>query len=261
MDKLNELEKILKNLKKVAIAFSGGIDSSFLLFYANKVLGKENVLAIIANGQMLDKEDFKSAIEFLKENNFNYKEITFNPLEIEAFRENRENRCYYCKKSLMSKIKEVALNNGFENILNGKNTDDSKVYRPGNKALEELEIISPLEESDFSKNDIREHSKKMGIKFWNKPSNSCLATRFPYNTQLSEELLKKVEISENLLKTLGIPKVRVRIHGNIAKIEVEEKYFEKIIHNKNIINEIKNIGFDYITLDLNGLKSGTFDKK
>ena len=261
MDKLNELEKILKNLKKVAIAFSGGIDSSFLLFYANKVLGKENVLAIIANGQMLDKEDFKSAIEFLKENNFNYKEITFNPLEIEAFRENRENRCYYCKKSLMSKIKEVALNNGFENILNGKNTDDSKVYRPGNKALEELEIISPLEDSDFSKNDIREYSKKMGIKFWNKPSNSCLATRFPYNTQLSEELLKKVEISENLLKTLGIPKVRVRIHGNIAKIEVEEKYVKKIIHNKNIINEIKNIGFDYITLDLNGLKSGTFDKK
>ncbi len=260
MDKLDKLEEKLKSLKKVAVAFSGGIDSSFLLFYANKVLGKQNVLAIIANGEMLDKEDLKSAIEFLKENDFRYKEIEFNPLEIEAFRENREDRCYYCKKSLMSKIKKNALDNGFENILNGKNTDDAKVYRPGNKALKELNIISPLEESEFSKDDIRKCSKELGITYWNKPSNSCLATRFPYNTKLTQEKLKRVELAENVLRKLNISKFRVRVHGEIARIEVEEKYFAQIIHNKNIINELKELGFKYITLDLEGLKSGSFDK-
>lgn len=256
---LEELEKKLKELGKVAIAYSGGIDSSFLLFFANKVLPKDKVLAIIVNGQMLPRRDYLDAINFLKENKFNYKELNYDALELKEFKENHIDRCYYCKKSIMTKIKKEASENGFEIVADGKNVDDAKVYRPGNKALQELKIISPLEECGFYKKDIRKASKKLGIKFWNKPSNSCLATRFPYNTELTNENLRKVEISEMLLKELGIPKVRVRIHNDIVRIEVEKQYFKIIIQNEKIIEQIKELGFKYITLDLNGIKSGSFD--
>ena len=257
---LERLEERLRKLGKVAVSFSGGIDSSFLLYVANKVLGSKNVLAIIANGVMVPRKDYKEAIEFLKENNFKYKEIEFKPLEIKEFKENSKERCYFCKKNLMTKIKEEAIKNGFENVLDGKNQDDLKVYRPGNKVQEELGIISPLAKTGFSKKEIRNKSKKLGLKIWNKPSNSCLATRFPYNTILNEESLRKVDLSEELLKELGIKKSRVRVHGDIARIEVEKEDFKIILKNLDIVEKIKEIGFKYITLDLEGLKSGSFDK-
>ena len=257
---LNKLQDRLRELSKVAISFSGGIDSSFLLYVAKITLPKENVLAIIADGNMVTRKDFKEAIDFLKENDINYKIIEYKPLEIQEFKENRKDRCYFCKKKLMSSIKEEANKNGFYNVLDGKNKDDLKVYRPGNKATEEIGIISPLAEIGFSKEDIRKNSKELGLKIWNKPSNSCLATRFPYNTILTDEGLKKVEQSEEILKSLGIPKVRCRVHEDIARIEVERKYFKLILDNPNAINEIKNLGFKYVTLDLEGLKSGSFDK-
>lgn len=256
--KVNNLKEKLKLLGKVAIAFSGGIDSSFLLTIANKVLLKENVLAIIAKGDMVPKKDYEEAIEFLKNNNYNYIEISIDVWKVLEFRENRKDRCYYCKKNLMSKIKDVAKENGYNYLLDGKNTDDLKVYRPGNKATEELEVISLLVETNFNKQDIRTASKELGIKFWNKPSNSCLATRFPYDTYLKQEDLEKVDKSEEIVKSLGVPNVRVRAHGRIAKIEVEKKEFKKII-NSNIISQIKNIGFEFVTLDLEGIKSGRFD--
>ncbi len=155
------------------------------------------MLAIIVNGQMVARQDYKEAIEFLKENEFNYIEIPYDALELKEFRNNDKNRCYYCKKSIMTKIKEVAKSNGFENVLDGNNFDDTKVFRPGNKATKELQIISLLEEIGFTKQDIRKYSKECGIKFWNKPSNSCLATRFPYDTILTNESLNKVEENVN----------------------------------------------------------------
>ena len=158
---LEVLENRIKKLKRVAVAYSGGIDSSFLLFMANRVLGKENVLAIIVNGCMMPEKDYKEAIEFLKENDFKYIEIQYNPLQIEAFRKNCKDRCYYCKKSLMGKVKDVARIHGFENVVDGKNTDDLKAYRPGSKAIQELNIINPLVDSGFSKSDIRKYSKKV----------------------------------------------------------------------------------------------------
>lgn len=257
---LKKLQDRLKELNKVAISFSGGIDSSFLLYVARITLPTENVLAIIANGNMVPRKDYEEAIEFLKENKINYKEIEYKPLEIEEFKENRKDRCYYCKKKLMIGIKEEANENGFENVLDGKNEDDLKVYRPGNKATEEIGIISPLAEIGFSKENIREESKKLGLKIWNKPSNSCLATRFPYNTILTEDDLKRVEQGEEVLKKLGIPKVRIRVHQEIARIEVEREYSNVIIQNQNIVEQIKALGFRYVTLDLNGLTSGSFDK-
>lgn len=257
---LSKLQDRLKELNKVAVSFSGGIDSSFLLYVAKITLPKENVLAIIANGNMVPRKDYNEALEFLKENDIKYKEIEYKPLEIKEFKENRKERCYFCKKKLMSSIKEEANKNGFINVLDGKNKDDLKVYRPGNKATEELKIISPLAEIGFSKEDIRKNARKLNLKIWNKPSNSCLATRFPYNTILTEEGLKKVEQSEELLKALGIPKIRVRVHQEVARIEVEKEYFNIIMQNLDIVNKIKNLGFKYVTLDLEGLTSGSFDK-
>lgn len=286
MKKQKELEEYLKTLKKVAITYSGGIDSSYLLFTANKVLPKNQVLAVIANGIMVPRKDYKEAIAFLKENHFQYLEVPYKPLKIKEFRENHKDRCYHCKKELMTILKRVANENGYEYLLDGKNADDLTVYRPGNKATEELGIISPLAKFEISKEEIRQYSKNLGIPFWNKPSNSCLATRFPYHTNLTEEGLKKVEQSEEIIKELGIQKVRVRVHDDIARIEVNPENFEIILshitnqkkkenvnsHAKknnmennneeyyiNIVDEIKNLGFSYITLDLSGLKSGSFD--
>ena len=256
---LEDLENEIRKLNKVAICYSGGIDSSFLLFVANKVLPKNKVLAIIANGEMVSKKDYHDAIDFLIENNFNYKEITYKPLEIPEFKKNRKDRCYYCKKKLMTEIKEEAMKNGFENLLDGKNGNDLKVYRPGNRATEELGIISPLANLNFYKEDIRKYSKDLGIKFWNKPSNSCLATRFPYNTTLTEEKLKQVESSEEVIKKLGITQVRVRKHEEIARIEVNKEDFNKILENREYIeSNLKKLGFRYITLDLTGLKTAGF---
>lgn len=256
---LEKLEQRLRKLEKVAVCYSGGIDSSFLLFVANKVLFRENVLAVIANGIMMPKKDYNDAINFLIENKFNYIEISYNPLEIPEFRENKKERCYYCKKNLMSSIIEISNQNGFYNVLDGTNLDDTFNYRPGIKAKEELNIISPLKETGFSKELIRKEAQKLEIKFWDKPSNSCLATRFPYNTILTEENLKKVELAEQIIKDLGISKTRVRVHGDIARIEVDKKYFEIIVKNEKAIGKIKELGFKFVTLDLMGLKSGSFD--
>ncbi len=265
MGKQEQLEDYLKTLKKVAIAYSGGIDSSYLLFIANKVLSKKQVLAVIANGSMVPRKDYEEAITFLKEQHFQYIEVPYKPLEIKAFKENHKDRCYYCKKELMTTLKKEANKHGYETLLDGKNADDLTVYRPGNRATEEVGIISPLAKLEISKKEIRQYSKDLGIPFWNKPSNSCLATRFPYNTTLTEEGLKKVEKSEEIIKGLGIKKVRVRVHDTIARIEVNPEDFEKILnmikHKKedNIIERIKNLGFSYVTLDLSGLKTGSFD--
>lgn len=256
---LKKLEDKLRDLKKVAIAFSGGIDSTFLLYVANSVLGKDNVLAIIANGSMIPKLEYEDATKYLKKNQFNYKEILYNPLDIIEFKENRIDRCYYCKKNLMTKIKMIGKKNGFDILLDGKNADDLKGYRPGSKAVEEIGILSPLADLNFDKASIRNYSKSLKIKGWDKPSNSCLATRFPYNTILTDEGLKKIDISEEIIKQLGIKNVRVRAHYDIARIEVENKDFQKILSNCKIIEEIKKVGFNYITLDLSGLRSGSFD--
>ena len=154
MKKQEILEKNIQSLGKVAIAYSGGIDSSYLLYVANQVLPQENVIAIIANGIMIARKDYEEAIQFLKENNFRYIEVPYKPLEITEFKENHKDRCYHCKKKLMTILKKVANENGYEHLLDGKNADDLTVYRPGNKATEEVGVISPLAKFEFHKEEI-----------------------------------------------------------------------------------------------------------
>lgn len=257
MDKLEELKKILKSYQKVAIAYSGGCDSNFLYQVALATLGKENVLAVLCSGKMMSKEDLDSARAMLKEQQFI--EVPLDVLKIEPFLHNRKDRCYHCKKEVMSAVIKEANNHGFNCVLDGQNIDDQKVYRPGIQACKELGILSPLATAQLSKKEIREYSKELKIVTHDKPANACLASRFPYDTLLTSEKLKMVDRAEALLHQKGIYYVRVRVHDKIARIEVEPGNFMKVIDDE-IIKGIKKLGFDYVTLDLEGITSGSYDR-
>lgn len=205
----------------------------------------------------MSKEDIEGALEQLKDSN--HVVLSVNPLDVEAFHFNHKNRCYHCKRSIMSKVIAVAKELDFAYVLDGKNKDDEKVYRPGLKACEELGIISPLANNNLAKQEIRDYSKQLGIATYNKPSNACLASRFDYNTELTLEKLKLVETGEKYLHDLGMLHVRLRVHGDVARLEVEPEDFMKIIENKELIQNIKNLGFRFVTLDLEGIRSGGYD--
>lgn len=255
MDKLRD---ILRGYQKVAIAYSGGCDSNFLLNVAIDTLGKENVFAIFCIGEMISREDIINAETLLKD--VNHKILNISAMDTEAFRFNHQDRCYHCKKSIMLKVKEAANNEGFYHILDGKNLDDEGEYRPGLKACEEVGILSPLADAKMKKQDIRKYSKELNIITHDKPANACLASRFPYNTELTKEKLEMVDNAESLLHLRGMHYVRVRVHGDIARIEVEKEHFEKIINDESLIVELKKLGFKYVTLDLAGITSGSYDK-
>ena len=259
MDIKDRLHNILKERKKIAVAYSGGTDSDFLLNFAVDVLGKENVYAIIANGIMLADKDLKDAVRLAEKSGAKYTVVDVDALKVEEFRNNTEERCYFCKKNIMGAVIAKAKEEGFEFVADGKNKDDGLKFRPGAKAAEELGIISPLYEAGFTKNDIRQRGKEMGIETWDKKSNSCLATRFAYNTLLTEEKLKMVERAEKYIADKGYRGARVRVHGDLARIEVEPCDIEKFVLEKETIKNIKNTGFKYVTLDLEGFRSGSMD--
>ena len=241
MDKLEQLQELLKSYGKVAVAYSGGVDSNFVLQVATKTLGKENVLAVTCLGGMMSKEDL-------------------NVLQVQAFRENWPDRCYHCKKVVMSHVIEEAKKHGIQYVLDGKNKDDESVYRPGMKAAEELGILSPLAKCELTKQEIRDYSKQLGISTYNKPSNACLATRFNYHTNITYEMLERIDQAEQLFHDIGIKHMRVRDIHNLARIEVEKQDFTKVLEHSEIVGKLKELGFDFVTLDLEGIKSGSFDK-
>ena len=257
--KLEKLKKYLKEMKKVLIAFSGGTDSTFLLKVAHDVLAS-NAIAITAISSIHPKKEIEEAEKFCKENKIRQILIESHEVEDPLFFENPTNRCYYCKKRLFSEIIKIAKNEGIKFILDGSNYDDEKDYRPGFAALKELKIISPLIELKFSKKDIREISKKMKIENWDKPSNSCLASRFPYGFKISKDKLEIIEKAESYLFDLGIKQSRVRFHNNIARIEVLKHDYKTILNNSEyIIKKFKKLGFIYVTLDFEGYRSGSLN--
>lgn len=259
MDKLEQLKSILKQYQKIAIAYSGGCDSNFLLKVASLVLGKENVYAIICKGAMVSNEDFEDALNQLQ--GHYYKVVEVDPLSVKEFANNHPRRCYFCKKMIMSKVIEEANASGFDIVCDGQNQDDLGVYRPGIQACQELHIVSPLSMCQMTKKEIREYSKMLSIETYNKPSNACLATRFDYGVKLTQEELLKVEKAEKLFHDLGIFHVRVRKQGQLARIEVERSEFNKVIENTALISQIKALGFKFVTLDLEGIRSGGYDNE
>lgn len=258
MNQLEQLRALLKTYQKVAIAYSGGCDSHFLYQVAIEVLGRDNVLAVLCIGDMMSMEDIEEAKSLLK--NGQYEIVNVNVFDEEAFVYNRQDRCYYCKKMLMSHVIEQAHQYHIQYVLDGRNKDDEGEYRPGIKACLELGILSPLAMVGMNKQMIRDYSKQLGISTYAKPANACLASRFPYDTFLTKEKLELVNHAEALFHQRGIDHVRVRVHDDMARIEVERKDFDYIIHDQKLVDELNELGFNYVTLDLKGITSGSYDK-
>ena len=258
MEKLDKLKEFISKFDKVCVAYSGGVDSDLVMNVAHEVL-KDNAIAVIGDGIMLSRKDFDDAKRLAKNAGIQYYVIEADVFKVDDFRNNTRERCYHCKKSIMASIAEKANELGHYTILDGKNADDLKAYRPGSKATQELGIISPLFEAGMTKEDIRIAAKQVGLETWNKASNSCLATRFPYDTQLNREDFEMVEKAELLFAKRGIPSVRVRVHGDIARVEMLKDRFMEFIQDENLLKEMKNIGFRYVTLDLEGFRSGSMD--
>ena len=263
---LQEKFQLLKdNIKKrgsAAIAFSGGVDSTFLVKVAHEILG-DNVITVTATSSTYPERELKEAIKYAKNIGVKHLIISSEELDIEGFASNPKNRCYYCKKELFTKIKAVAKENVVEYVFDGSNLDDNGDYRPGMQAARELEVISPLKEANLTKADIRELSKELELPTWNKPSFACLSSRFPYGRKITIPKLKMVEEAEQFLLDMGIRQVRVRHHGEIARIEVspEEriKFFDIEVMDK-IGEKFKDIGFAYVTLDILGYRTGSMNE-
>lgn len=258
MEKLDKLREYISRFDKLCVAYSGGVDSDLVMNVAYEVL-KDNAIAIIGDGIMLSRKDLNDAERLAKKAGIKYYIIKADVFAVKEFKFNDRKRCYYCKKNIMGGVIQKAKELGFDTVADGKNADDGKVYRPGAMAAHELGIVSPLYEAGMTKNDIRQAAKELGLETWNKASNSCLATRFPYDTELTEENFAKVEAAELLIAKKGIPSGRARLHGDIARIEIPKDRFSEFIADTELIDGIKAQGFRYITLDLEGFRSGSMD--
>lgn len=261
-EKLALLMYNLGTLDNLAVAFSGGVDSSFLLKTAHDILGHQ-VLAVIISSPTFPGRELQRAIDFVNDLKINYQVIEADNLAIEGFADNHSNRCYLCKNDLFSHVRRVAEEMNINWVADGSNYDDASDYRPGMTALRELDVISPLLDAQLNKKDIRELSKRMQLTTWDKPSAACLASRFPYGQRISLEKLKMVELAEDYLLDLGFRQVRVRIHDKLARIEVAPEERMKFINDKTmdlINNEFKGLGFAYTSLDLAGYRTGSMNE-
>jgi uncharacterized protein len=253
------LNNILRGIDSAVVAFSGGVDSSFLLHRSHKIK-KSGIIAITIKTPYIPVREIEEATEFTKKYGIKHKILDLAFPEI--IRYNPVERCYLCKKTLFTQIVDFAEKNHYEKILDGSNFDDTGEFRPGMKALKEMGILSPLLESGITKKEIRELSQKEGLNIWDKPAMACLLTRIPYNTEVKLEVLKMIEEAENILFEKGYPGTRVRVHEDIARIECLPGYLEKIIHDaerEHIVAKLKKIGFRYVSLDLEGYRTGSLN--
>ncbi len=261
-EKLDQLKTNLSSLSGIVVAFSGGVDSTFLLRVAYDVLG-DRAVAVTARSSTYPEREYRESAAFIEALGAQQITITSEELEIEGFSKNPANRCYYCKKELFLKILDIAKELGISTIADGSNVDDTGDYRPGMLALKELGIISPLKAAGMTKEDIRILSREMNLPTWDKPAFACLASRFPYGQEITREKLNMIDQAEQFLFDHGFRQVRVRCHGDVARIEVPCEDRARLLDielAQSVYAAFKKIGFSYVSLDLLGYRMGSMNE-
>lgn len=258
-NKYLSLINYIKDLGKVVIAFSGGVDSTFLLKVAKQAIG-DRVIAITIKSPYIPEKEIKDVKDIINELNVSHYFLEL-PI-VEEIRYNPKDRCYRCKMNIFKEIISLAKTNGIEYVLDGSNVDDTKDYRPGMRALRELNVKSPLKELNITKEEIRKFSKELNLSTWNKPSYACLLSRLPYDTEIDLNELVKIERSEEYLHNMGFGEARVRSYKDMARIEVNKKDISKFLNEdlvQDIVYNLKEYGYKYVALDLEGYRMGSMN--
>ena len=261
MEKLNNLEEYIRGLGSLAVGFSGGVDSSFLLAVAHEVLG-EKVIAVTGADASVPERELKEAEKFCSDRGIKHIICRVDPLSEDGYRHNGPDRCYFCKHGIFTEVKKIAEENGIAYMAEGSNMDDMGDYRPGLKAVAELSVKSPLREAKLTKEDIRLISRAMGLPTWSKPAYACLASRFVYGEEITEEKLHMIDQAEQFLIEHGFFEERVRLHGNIARIEVPAKDITRLASDEireAVYERFKELGFMFVTIDMKGYKLGSMN--
>ena len=259
-DKLQDLKRTIAMKERILVAFSGGLDSSLLAKIARDELG-DTALCVILDSEILPRNELKHAEELSRSLNLNFEIARHSMLADKEFIQNTPMRCYLCKKACSEVLKNIAEARGIAFVADGLNLSDYEDYRPGIVACEEEGIWHPFVDAGISKEDIREIARRLGLSFWNRPSNACLSSRIPYFEMITKENLGLIEEAENYLRSLGFEQLRVRTHGRLARVELlKEDIIQALNLREEIVKKLKSIGFGYITLDLEGFRSGSMNK-
>jgi uncharacterized protein len=261
--KQSRLREIVSPMGSVAVAYSGGTDSAFLLSICLDLLGAGNVLALTADSPLTPRSEMQAARALAAELGARHRILASKDLSIEEIVANPPDRCYHCKFHRFDALLETAHEEGLGHLLHGENADDVTDYRPGSRAAEELGVRAPLREAGLTKADVRTLSRDRGLASWNKPANACLASRFPYGTRLTPEGLARVEAAESMLQQAwGIGQIRVRDHFPVARLEVPSEWIERLAHAKErefVLAKLRSLGYRYVTLDLEGYRMGSLN--